>query len=490
MNTNCNIQWKDRYQALYPGEEYLDNKGCFAILRLSKGLNLNVAMPKAHIYTVGQITRYIKRLVEKDDALQNIWVKGEISNFKFPSRHFYFALKDEEALISCIMFQDRVNSLKFTLENGLEVMARGSIGVYKPQGRYQFYVEEILPVGKGALYLKFEQLKEELKQKGYFDPAHKIPLPYLPQRIGVVTSAKGAAIRDILSVLERRFSNIEVILAPCRVQGDEAAAEIAKAIQELNDYGRIDVMIVGRGGGSFEDLFAFNERIVAEAIYDSRIPVISAVGHEIDFTISDFVADHRSPTPSAAAELVVPRKKDLLELLENAKKRTSQLINNYLGISHSNLQRIRNSFPFKQPYRPIDDLKQGIDELEKGIISYLIQKGKLEKNRFLNLSLNFKRTSPGKKLELMKEELRRNTEKLVTLGQAKREKEREKLFFWKNRLEDLSPLSVLKRGYSICFSHPKGEIITEYKQVKEKEKIRVKLHKGKIYSEIYQIETN
>ena len=447
-------------------------------------------MPKAHIYTVSEITRYIKRLVEEDNALQDIWVKGEISNFKSSFRHLYFALKDEEALLSCIMFQDRVNSLKFTLENGLEVMARGSIGVYKPQGRYQFYLEEILPVGKGALYLKFEQLKEELKQKGYFEPAHKIPLPYLPQRIGVVTSSKGAAIRDILSVLERRFSNIEIILAPCRVQGDEAAAEIAKAIQELNNYGEIDVMIIGRGGGSFEDLFAFNERIVAEAIYDSRIPVISAVGHEIDFTISDFVADERAPTPSAAAELVIPGKKDLLELLENAKKRTLQLINNYLEISHSNLERIRNSFPFKQPYRPIEDLKQGIDELERRIISYLVQKGKLERNRFLNLSLNFERTSPGKKLELMKEELKRNIEKLLTLGQSKREKEREKLFLWKNRLEDLSPLSVLKRGYSICFSHPGGETITEYKQVKQKEKIRVKLHKGEIYSEIYQIEEN
>lgn len=447
-------------------------------------------MPKAHIYTVSEITRYIKRLIDKDDALQDIWVKGEISNFKSSFRHLYFALKDEEALLSCIMFQDRMNSLKFTLENGLEVMARGSIGVYKPQGRYQFYVEEIVPVGKGALYLKFEQLKEELKQKGYFEPAHKIPLPYLPQRIGLVTSSKGAAIRDILSVLERRFSNIEIILAPCRVQGDQAAEEIAQAIRDLNDYGKVDVMIVGRGGGSFEDLFAFNERIVAEAIYNSRIPVISAVGHEIDFTISDFVADERAPTPSAAAERVIPRKTDLIDLLQNREQRTLQLISNYLQTFHSNLERIRGSFPFKRPYRQIEELKQGIDELERRIISYLVQKGKLERNRFFNLGLNFERTSPQKKVELMKEELKRNVEKLLTLGQAKREKEKEKLFFWKNRLEDLSPRSVLKRGYSICFGHPEEEIITEYKQVKEKEKIRVKLYKGEIYSEIYEIKTD
>jgi len=445
-------------------------------------------MTKTHIYTVSEITRYIKRLMEEDNTLQDIWVKGEISNFKFPSRHFYFALKDEEALLPCIMFQDRVNNLKFTLENGLEVMARGSIGVYKPQGKYQLYVEEILPVGKGALYLKFEQLKEELKQKGYFESAHKIPLPYLPQRIGVVTSLEGAAIRDILTVLDRRFPNVKIILAPCRVQGEEAPEKIAQAIRNLNDYGRVDVIIVGRGGGSFEDLFAFNERVVADAIYASRIPVISAVGHEIDFTISDFVADERAPTPSAAAERIIPRKADLLALLQNKEQRIFQLINNYLETSHSTLERIRGSFPFKQPYRQIEDLKQGIDELERRMISYLIQKGKLEKNRFLNLSLNFQRTSPWKKIKLMKEELERKIEKLGSLGQAKWEKEKEKLSLWKNRLQDLSPLSVLKRGYSICFSHPEGKIITEYNQVKEREKIKVKLHKGKIYSEVYEIE--
>lgn len=204
-------------------------------------------MPKVHIYTVNEITNYIKRKIERDEKLQDVWVKGEISNFKFPSRHLYFSLKDKESLLSCVMFQNRVTELNLALKDGLEVIAKGSIGVYKPQGRYQFYVEEILPVGKGALYLKFEQLKEELEKNGYFDPEHKIPLPYLPRRIGVATSLEGAAIKDILTGLNKRFPNLKIVLSPCRVQGDEAPAEIAQAVQNLNDYGKVEVIIVGRG---------------------------------------------------------------------------------------------------------------------------------------------------------------------------------------------------------------------------------------------------
>jgi len=443
-------------------------------------------MSSVHIYTVGEITGYIKRLMEENEVLEDIWVRGEVSNFKSPSRHLYFALKDKEALLSCIMFQDRVSSLNFTLENGLEVMARGSMGVYKPQGRYQLYVKEMLPVGRGALYLKFEQLKEELKEKGYFEMGHKIPLPFLPQRIGIVTSLEGAAIRDILTILDRRFPSIEIILAPCRVQGDDAAEEIAQAIRDLNDYGRIDVIIMGRGGGSFEDLFAFNEKIVADAIYESYIPLISAVGHQIDVTISDFVADEKAATPSVAAERIIPRKADLIDSLQNKEQRILQLINNYLGDSYSNLERIRNSFPFKQPYRQIEDFKQEVDEFERRMISSLIHKNNREKERFSNLCLHLKRTSPQKKIGLMREELERKKEKLESLKKTKFEKERQRLSFWENRLRDLSPLSILKRGYSICFSYPEEEIITEYTQVKKGEKIKVKLHKGKIYSEVYE----
>jgi len=441
-----------------------------------------------HIYTVDEITSYLKVLIEGEEKFQDIWVRGEISNFKFPSRHLYFSLKDKESLLSCIMFQEKAKNLKFALENGLEVIARGSIGIYKPQGRYQLYVEEAFPVGKGVLYLAFEQVKEELKRKGYFDPQHKVPLPYLPHRIGVVTSPKGAAIRDIFTVLDKRFPNLEIILAPCRVQGKEAAKEIAQGIQNLNEYGKIDVIIVGRGGGSFEDLFAFNEKIVAEAIYNSRIPIISAVGHEIDITISDFVADERAPTPSAAAEIIIPSRQDLVETLEEQKKRLYYLIENYLNSLRTEIKKIKSSPFFKQPYRYLRDFKQELDEFRRRISSSFIQKTQWERVQFLNLVHTFKQTSPQKRIEEIKEKLKREREKLYKGGEIKLKEEKKNLSFWKGRLISLSPNSVLKRGYSICFSYPEGKIIREYTQTKEGKKIRVKLYKGEIYSKVYQTE--
>jgi exodeoxyribonuclease VII large subunit len=441
-----------------------------------------------HIYTVGEITKYIKRLVERDEVLQDIWVKGEISNFKAPSRHLYFALKDEEGLLSCIMFQDRADTLKFALKNGLEVVARGSMGVYKPQGKYQLYVQEIHPLGEGVLYLRFEQLKEELRRQGYFKSDHKVPLPYLPQKIGVVTSPEGAAIRDILTVLDGRFPNVEIVLSPCRVQGGEAPQAIAQAIRDLNDYGEVDVIIVGRGGGSFEDLFSFNERVVAEAIYDSRIPIISAVGHEIDVTISDFVADKRAPTPSAAAELITPKKKDLLKSLREQRQRISYLINSCLDIVHANLDKIKSSLAFRKPYRGIQDFRQEIDDFERRMGSRLVQKQEMARNRLLGLVHGLRQSSPLKMINFSQEKLDRLRDKLEGLGKLKIEKEKEKLSFRKNRLRDLSPLSILKRGYSICFNYPKGEIITASKQVKKGERVKTKLYRGTLYSRVYQRE--
>jgi len=445
-------------------------------------------MRNPHIYTVNEITSYIKDLVEDDAHLQDIWVRGEISNFKSPSRHLYFALKDEESLLSCIMFQGKANTLKFTLENGLEVIARGSIGIYKPQGRYQLYVEEIFPVGRGYLYLAFEQLKQELEKKGYFRPEHKVPLPCLPQRIGIVTSPEGAAIRDILTILDKRFPNLEILIAPCRVQGEEASKEIAQAIKNLNDYDKVDVIIVGRGGGSFEDLFPFNEEIVAEAIYHSHIPIISAVGHEIDVTISDFVADERTPTPSAAAECVVPKKSDLINNLENYRQKLFHLMNTSLSSLHSDLETITASSIFRQPFRRIQDLKQRTDDFRRRTVSCLVHRSKLEKTRFGNLIQTFKQVSPQKKLNSIKEKLEQEKKKLINLEKSELEKRKEKLSSWKERLNSLSPSSILKRGYSICLSHPEGKVVREYKQVRKGEKIKVKLYKGGIYSQIYQIE--
>ena len=441
-----------------------------------------------HIYTVNEVTTYIKNCLEEDEKLQDVWVKGEISNFKSPSRHLYFSLKDEESLLSCIMFQDKASGLKFTLENGLEVIARGNIGVYKPQGKYQLYVEEIFPVGRGYLYLAFEQLKKELEKKGYFRPEHKLPLPFLPRRIGVVTSPDGAAIRDILTVLDRRFPNLEIILSPCRVQGEEAAGEIAQAIRNLNDYGKVDVIIVGRGGGSLEDLFPFNERIVADAIYESRIPIISAVGHEIDVTISDFVADERAPTPSAAAERVVPKKEDLIEILESYRKKLSHFITAYLHSLRLTLKNIRSSSSLKQPYFKLRDLKQELDELRRRMSSCLIHRSQLEKNKLFSLAHALRQSSPKKRIDLKGEELGREKKRLVDVMVESLRKKKEKILFCKERMRSLSPLSILKRGYSICFSYPEGKLIKRSEQLKKGDRIKVKLYKGSVYSRVYQIQ--
>jgi len=406
-----------------------------------------------HIYTVNEITTYIKNRLEEDEKLQDVWIKGEISNFKSPSRHLYFSLKDEESLLSCIMFQDKASGLKFTLENGLEVIARGNIGV-----------------------------------RGYFRPEHKLPLPFLPQRIGVVTSPDGAAIRDILTVLDRRFPNLEIILSPCRVQGEEAAGEIAQAIRNLNDYGKVDVIIVGRGGGSLEDLFPFNERIVADAIYESRIPVISAVGHEIDVTISDFVADERAPTPSAAAERVVPKKEDLIEILENYRRKLSHFITTYLHSLRLTLKNVKSSSSLKQPYFKVRDLKQGLDELRRRMSSCLIHRSQLEKNKLFSLAHALRQSSPKKRIDLKGDELRREKKRLVDVVVESLRKKKERMLFCKERMRSLSPLSILKRGYSICFSYPEGKLIKRSEQLRKGDRIKVKLYKGSIYSQVYQIQ--
>jgi len=272
-----------------------------------------------YIYTVSQLTSSIKIVLE--DSFRNIWIEGEISNFKAVAGHFYFTLKDDKSELKCVFFKSSNEKIKFEIKDGMQVLCCGKISIYEQRGVYQLYVARMEPKGAGELQLAFEQLKEKLFKEGLFDEAHKKPIPLLPERIGIVTSITGAAIRDILHVLNKRFSNVEVIINPVKVQGDGAKEEIASAIEEFNRLGNVDVMIVGRGGGSLEDLWAFNEEIVARAIYNSKIPVISAVGHEIDWTISDFAADMRAPTPSVAAEIVIAKKSELADRLDEIEKK-------------------------------------------------------------------------------------------------------------------------------------------------------------------------
>lgn len=423
-----------------------------------------------HIYTVSEITQDIKIILE--NTFGEIWVEGEVSNFKaHPSGHFYFSLKDEQAILSAVMFSRANRDIKFKIENGLKVICFGKISVYAPHGQYQLIVERVEPEGIGSLQLALEQLKQRLEKEGLFRPEHKRPIPYLPSCIGVVTSLSGAAIKDILKVLDRRFSDIHIIINPVRVQGEGAKEEIAEAIKEFNRLNeqlsrdeRIEVMIVGRGGGSIEDLWAFNEEIVAQAIYNSKIPIISAVGHERDVTIADLVADLRAPTPSVAAELVTPKKEDLREKLNAL---TFALQRYLLEIATS--------------------LQEAIDDLAH----------RLSLNMQHCLELNISRfTAAGKKLTLLNPCVLVLQYKIRALDLARQIYVRATHYlklkqadFTKaiEKLSSLSPLNILSRGYSITFKMPENAILKEAKSIKIGDKVKTRLHRGEILSQVTEV---
>ncbi|NQT00341.1 MAG: exodeoxyribonuclease VII large subunit, partial [Candidatus Omnitrophica bacterium] len=350
----------------------------------------------------------------------------------------YFSLKDTSGLLSAVLFKNINQGLKFKPQNGMQVICFGKISLYEKRGQYQLNVFKIEPKGVGALQLAFEQLKARLAKEGLFDQSRKRPLPFLPQRIGVVTSAKGAAIRDILNILDRRFANLEIIVNPVRVQGKQASAEIAQAIDEFNRFGQVDVLIVGRGGGSLEDLWAFNEEEVARAIYRSQIPVISAVGHEIDYTIADFVADFRAPTPSAAAEQVIIRKQELLDRIDNFYSRAKMVMLNKTELLEQRLQR----YVFRDPSELIQQYQQRIDELISVLQMQLRHLGEIHQERFN-----------------------------VLIG----------------KLKALSPLNILARGYSITFKLPEEEVITKAQLLKVGTKIKTTLSEGAFISKVEEI---
>ena len=441
-----------------------------------------------HIHTVTEITTYIKRTLEQNARLQDILIRGEISNYRIPGRHLYFSLKDGGGILSCVMFEDKMQNLKFDLKNGLEVIAQGNIGVYPPQGRYQLYVDELFPLGRGLLYLAYEKLKKELMERGYFDPAHKVPLPFLSQRIGIVTSPKGAAIKDILKVLNDRFPNLELILSPCRVQGEEAPLEIAQAIENLNQYGKIDVIIVGRGGGSIEDLFAFNDKIVADAIYNSRIPVISAVGHEIDQTIADLVADETAPTPSAAAHKVVPQKGELLLRLQGKRAELKNLMIRKKDSARVELVKSQKLLEAGHPRKRVLEFKQRTDEYRRRIRDYVKVYLQNKKNNLLRVNQDLIQNSPGNQLNVWKGKVQSIKEKLTLSVSRGMERKKNKLIHLKSTVEALSPNAVLRRGYSICLSLPSSTIIREHSQVELGSKVAIRLYKGRLYGQIYNVE--
>jgi exodeoxyribonuclease VII large subunit len=394
------------------------------------------------IYTVTEITREIKSILEGN--FPNVWVEGEISNYILHSSgHRYFSLKDENAQMRCTLWRFRGDQLQFEPADGMKVIAWGYITVYERNGQYQLDVVDLIPAGLGKLEIAFQRLKEKLFEEGLFDEEHKKPIPRFPETVGVVTSPTGAAIRDIIRIIHNRFPSVKIIVNPVRVQGEGAAEEIAQAITEFNEYKKIDVMIVGRGGGSLEDLWAFNEEIVARAIYDSKIPVISAVGHEIDFTISDFVADLRAPTPSAAAQIVVQEKEKLLEEMSATIRKLNFCLVSLLEHSKQRLKASKESYGFRRPFDIITQRSQKVDELFSQLVNRV-------KNYF---------------------EIKSNAISLL-----------------KEKLVALSPSSVLKRGYSIARKLPELAVIKDAGILKREDKIEVKVFKGRIKSKVESID--
>lgn len=433
--------------------------------------------------TVTQLTQGIKSLLEEN--LGRVILRGEISNLARPgSGHLYFNVKDDRSQISGVMFRSTVQRNRFFLENGLEVVLYGRITVYEPRGVYQLIVDRAEPLGAGALQLAFEQMKTRLTAEGLFDSERKQSLPFLPKGIGVVTSPTGAVVRDILNILERRFPAIPVVINPVSVQGDTAAGEIASAIKQFQGMENIDLLIVGRGGGSIEDLWAFNEEVVARAIFKSRIPVISAVGHETDFTIADFVADLRAPTPSAAAELAVPLQEELKERVESSLERLAAALVQRLQSERERLNHFRNRL--RSPQWVIQHHMQRVDELS-GRISGLVQ-GRLQlaASRHENLSQQLIFYSPRSKIEGSGTQVRELEQRLIHQFSLSLEKSRNRLQKAVHVLNTASPLSIMNRGYAIV-KDGDGRSLKSVSTVKPDDRFSVRVSDGSIQARVEKV---
>ena len=429
------------------------------------------------VLTVTELTRRIKSLLE--DAVGFVWVVGEVSNLRRPtSGHWYFTLKDADSQLAIVMFKGRNARLKFRLEDGMEVIAGGLVSVYERRGNYQLIAEQLEPRGVGALQLAFEQLKEKLEKEGLFDPEHKKPLPMLPQRIGVVTSPTGAAIRDILNVIERRFSSVHILIRPVLVQGDAAAGQIADAIRDVDRLANVDVIIVSRGGGSLEDLWAFNEEVVARAIYECETPVISAVGHEIDFTIADFVSDVRAPTPSAAAELVVQERETLIGHVEALEKQLEGRLRQHLDSLRHRLELCTESYVFQRPTEPLRQLAQRVDELTMRAEQTARTAVQQVRSRVERAGTAVMLLSPGVQVARGCELLQDAVSSLRVGCIHRMEMLRGQLETVVGKLDSLSPLAVLSRGYALAWKLPENLLLRDAGALSPGDAVRLQLHRG------------
>lgn len=426
----------------------------------------NQEYPKK-VYTVSEVTRLIKN--ELESAFPELWVEGEISNFhRHHSGHLYFTLKDEASQLRIVMFRSEAQQIPFEMKDGLQVICYGRINVYEPRGEYQLVVEVVEPKGKGALQLAFEQLKEKLKQEGLFDPQFKKKLPLLPKKIGVVTSPRGAAIIDIIRMLERRFARLHILIYPVKVQGEGAADEIVEGIDYMGRLSDIDVIIVGRGGGSIEDLWAFNEEKVARAIFRCPIPVISAVGHEIDFTIADFVADIRASTPSVAAEMVIEKEQSLIERIDGLENQIIQSEKYFLQERKNEVLSLTHHKIFQNYKIRLLNLEQKVDDLE--IRAWNIIKDKQQKIGETRSSLVLMEEKIKNSVKRMLESFESHWEKLAT------------------ELHNLSPLNILKKGYALCWKDSGRHLVRQIKEVEKESEMIVSFFKGEFTCSVKDID--
>ncbi len=439
-------------------------------------------MSERTIWSVTELSRRLAAALE--ERFPTVWVEGEISNFKvYGSGHAYFTLKDEGSQLRAVLFRNRVRRIRFEPADGLHVLAFGSVEVYPQRGEYQLVVELLEPRGLGALQLAFEQLKERLGREGLFDRARKRGLPRFPSRIGIVTSPRGAALHDMLRVIGRRFGEIHVVVAPAKVQGDGAAAEVAQGIRELNALGGVDVIIVGRGGGSLEDLWAFNDEMLARTIAASKIPVISAVGHEVDFTIADFVADVRAATPSQAAELVVREKRAVAESVGELRRRLVHAMTRRLEAQRDRLEAVRERRVLTDPRRPLRDLTRRLDEAGARLRRAMRATVQRVAHRVELATRDLRARNPVARARQDRRRLDDLTGRLDRALARGLDRRRHRLVGVAGRLDSLSPLAVLGRGYSLTLT-ASGQIVRSVRQVTEGDEVDVMLHEGSLAARV------
>ena len=437
------------------------------------------------VFTVSELTARLKAALE--EAFPAVWVEGEISNLRTPgSGHAYFTLKDEGAQLSAVLFRGRGRRVRFDLEDGMQVLAFGGLDVYAARGQYQLVVEMMEPKGLGALQLAFEQLKRKLGAEGLFDEGRKRPLPAFPRVIGVVTSPTGAAIRDILNIIGRRFGDLRILIAPVRVQGDEAPGEIVKALENLQTVPDLDVVIVGRGGGSIEDLWAFNDEVVARAIAACRVPVISAVGHETDFTIADFVADQRAPTPSAAAELVVREKLVVIETLVDLYARLKQAVTAEVAAYRERVLFLSRRRVLTDPARALRDLHRRLDELQGRLRLGLRSSQRQVRHRVALATGALRSRSPLARIASGAALLAQLRGRLVASAAHALKASRSRFAETVGRLESLSPLGVLARGYSLT-RLPSGAVVRSAGQVAVGDPLEILLYQGALGARVTDV---